>query len=272
MILVEFPKSTNINVNMMPILMGETTSIPVELRGYVPLIEKCRFTKGATVYLTIVETLLKRGEFNRRPGIHTDGTQDHVFGGNIRGRYDGETGQFGGDKAPGSFGGPPLPGSFGGSPLPGRFGGDFGGGRFGGDKLPGTFGGSGYPGAFGGSASASANTGGWGGTWGGASGIYLGSNDGACRIWERDVTKDQVDHHRSLLALPVGGCFKAKANHLYHIGDRTPHQSLPAKKEHVRQFFRVVGPDVGVWWAKHSTPNPLGVKPNAYIATHSKFE
>lgn len=58
---------------------------------------------------------------------------------------------------------------------------------------------------------------------------------------------------------------------LYHIGDHTPHESLPAKTKHMRQFFRLVGPDVGLWWKQHSTVNPLGVLPKAPIIETSKF-
>ena len=43
--------------------------------------------------------------------------------------------------------------------------------------------------------------------------------------------------------------------------DRTPHESLPLKPGQYRQYFRLVTSNVSVWYAKHSTPNPLGCTP-----------
>lgn len=125
---------------------------------------------------------------------------------------------------------------------------------------------------------------GWGGgTWGGSSfggtrfggyinGICLASSDGACRVWDESVESTEVDKHGALLVEPRGNCHKLEANKLYTIGDRQPHESLPTVGTYVRQFFRIVGPEVSVWWKQHSTENPLGVQPNAKILTHSKFD
>ena len=69
---------------------------------------------------------------------------------------------------------------------------------------------------------------------------------------------------------------------------RTPHESLPLKKGAFRQFFRLVtsqvvinslfiyllGSKVSLWYADHSTPNPLGVLPDpdvTRIVTGDKF-
>ena len=60
---------------------------------------------------------------------------------------------------------------------------------------------------------------------------------------------------------------------------RTPHESLPLKKGAFRQFFRLVtsqvvinslfislfASKVSLWYADHSTANPLGVKPDPAI-------
>merc|ERR1712107_790288 len=46
---------------------------------------------------------------------------------------------------------------------------------------------------------------------------------------------------------------------------RTPHESLPLKTGAFRQFFRLVTSQVSLWYADHSTPNPLGVKPDPAI-------
>eukprot|EP00966_Prymnesium_polylepis_P111135 2570751-Prymnesium_polylepis.1 len=64
-----------------------------------------------------------------------------------------------------------------------------------------------------------------------------------------------------------------RAGNLFWTTDSTPHESLPLRKRCYRQFFRLVTSEVGVWWAKHSTPNPLGVEPpgGTLILTRDKF-
>ena len=47
--------------------------------------------------------------------------------------------------------------------------------------------------------------------------------------------------------------------------ERTPHESLPLPKGTYRQYFRLVTSDVNVWYSKHSTPNPLGIKPGKMV-------
>lgn len=54
--------------------------------------------------------------------------------------------------------------------------------------------------------------------------------------------------------------------------DRTPHEALESLKDEYRQFYRLVGPEIGGWWEQHSTPNRLGVKPNAKILKGKKHE
>ena len=76
--------------------------------------------------------------------------------------------------------------------------------------------------------------------------------------------------------------------------DCTPHESLPLPKGTSRQFFRLVTSkesrhlkvlyrismlislfqQVSVWYADHSTPNPLGIEPpkNVVILRGSKFQ
>ena len=56
-----------------------------------------------------------------------------------------------------------------------------------------------------------------------------------------------------------------KANYLYWMTDRTPHESLPLAEGTYRQFFRLVMSQVGLWYEEHSTPNPKGVKPDPEI-------
>lgn len=70
----QFPTPANRDVNMMPIVMGDSATLPLDLHPYLNIINACGFRAGATVYLTVKESLVRPGEFNRRPGIHTDAT------------------------------------------------------------------------------------------------------------------------------------------------------------------------------------------------------
>jgi hypothetical protein len=115
---------------------------------------------------------------------------------------------------------------------------------------------------------------GWGGGWGGKSfntGLYFASNDGSCRVWNSTVSEDDVNSHGTLLCEPPGVSKQMKPGTLYWLTDRTPHEALPVAKDTKRQFFRLVSHELGVWWAQHSTANPLGIKPDCKILTHSKF-
>ena len=62
-----------------------------------------------------------------------------------------------------------------------------------------------------------------------------------------------------------------EGNTLYWLHDRTPHASLPVSNTN-RQFFRLVTSDVSVWYADHSTANPLGVEPRGQKIYGNKFQ
>ena len=49
------------------------------------------------------------------------------------------------------------------------------------------------------------------------------------------------------------------------ITDCTPHESLPLKAGTSRQYFRLVTSQISIWYADHSTPNPLGIKPPKHV-------
>ena len=72
-----------------------------------------------------------------------------------------------------------------------------------------------------------------------------------------------IEHLRHLL--PEELALTMKANRLYWMTDRTPHESLPLKKGTHRQFFRLVMSQVSLWYEDHSTPNPNGVKPDPKV-------
>ena len=100
-------------------------------------------------------------------------------------------------------------------------------------------------------------------------GIFMASNvDDSCQVWDCQVMDDNlighlgdVEHLRSLL--PESEMMKA--NCIYWITDRTPHESLPLKKDTFRQYFRLVTSQVSLWFEEHSTENPLGVVPDPKI-------
>lgn len=69
---VTFPEPQNLRVNMMPIVMGDSESVPTELQGYLPLINECDFEKGSIVYLTVHESSVDPGTSQRRGGVHTE--------------------------------------------------------------------------------------------------------------------------------------------------------------------------------------------------------
>ena len=129
-------------------------------------------------------------------------------------------------------------------------------------------------GTFGGGAHLSS----WGGRpthpgWGGnkrTEGIWIASSDGRCRVWNSETW--DVNDHGGLNHEPEGESTVMEPSVLYWMGDRTPHESLPAVESGPRQWFRIVADNIGAWWEQHSTPNPFGVLPNAPIIRRSKFE
>ena len=72
-----------------------------------------------------------------------------------------------------------------------------------------------------------------------------------------------VEHLRHLLPAELEQTLKA--NRLYWMTDRTPHESLPLEEGTYRQFFRLVMSRVSLWYEDHSTPNPNGVEPDPKI-------
>lgn len=70
---VTFPKPQGININMMPIAIGE--SLPKYLEQYHIMILKCRIPAlefGKVLYLTIHEEKVPVGKAHRRPGLHIE--------------------------------------------------------------------------------------------------------------------------------------------------------------------------------------------------------
>jgi hypothetical protein len=128
-------------------------------------------------------------------------------------------------------------------------------------------------GAWGAGAPKRAAWGGWGGgAWGGSGGLFIANTvDESCALYDAcvedtpfggAVRDDQIDG--AAVHLMAG-------NNIYWLHDRTPHASLPVVNRK-RQFFRLVTSDVSLWFALHSTANPLGVQPAAQIIHENKFD
>lgn len=72
---VNFPKPADININMMPFIIGDKNSIPQKYQQYYTLIEQCQVDPseyGKVGYLSISESIVAPGTSQRRPGIHTE--------------------------------------------------------------------------------------------------------------------------------------------------------------------------------------------------------
>mmetsp|Transcript_19551 Transcript_19551/g.27127 ORF Transcript_19551/g.27127 Transcript_19551/m.27127 type:complete len:318 (-) Transcript_19551:77-1030(-) len=86
---VDFPEPSGININMMPIRIGATTlrvqkipvvdkaTLPQKMHQYVPMIDRCLVDTatdaiGKVFYLTIHESEVKKGWSQRRPGLHVE--------------------------------------------------------------------------------------------------------------------------------------------------------------------------------------------------------
>jgi hypothetical protein len=107
-------------------------------------------------------------------------------------------------------------------------------------------------------------------------GIYMASNvGGSCAVYPVLIEKPEgvagahgdIECMRGRLPAPT----MTKANTIYWITDRTPHEALPMPGGGHRQFFRLVVGPVDVWYAGHNTWNPL-CDPDATICHDNKFD
>eukprot|EP01060_Flectonema_neradi_P009736 TRINITY_DN1693_c1_g1_i1.p1 TRINITY_DN1693_c1_g1~~TRINITY_DN1693_c1_g1_i1.p1 ORF type:complete len:275 (+),score=47.34 TRINITY_DN1693_c1_g1_i1:308-1132(+) len=248
---VEFPEPKDININMMPFVFGDIASLPEEYHQYWPMIKqfgRCISKSGHVCYLTIQESLVKAGTSQRRPGLHIE-----------------------------------TPGCV--ENLPPQF-------RLGMGRNRRLHWGSG--------AMLVSTTG----------GIIMASTvPNSCKIYnvrvnnKRLIEKGFIGPHGDVSHLK-GFIEKAcerrdryinrypeeesddwnswrskpsttmKPNTMYWITDRTPHESLPLKEDTYRQYFRLVTKEISIWFADHSTANPLGTvpPPEVTILKGDKFD
>ena len=62
------------------------------------------------------------------------------------------------------------------------------------------------------------------------------------------------------------------AGELIWMTDSTPHEALPQEESGYRQFFRVVTPNVSLWFSEHSTVNPKVPLPSSVtVVRGNKF-
>ena len=115
--------------------------------------------------------------------------------------------------------------------------------------------------------------GGGGGTWGGRGGLYMASNlSNTTKAWDKLIFNSGEGGNCEMFREELGEGLTLKGNTLYWMTDRTPHEALAQKEVRYRQFFRLVTSDVSLWYAKHSTSNPLGVQPQCEIINEDKFK
>lgn len=80
---VDFPSPQGIKVNMMPFVLGDSQSLPENMRQYVPMIDACEAKfNGEVCYLTVNESYVNVGKSQRRGGIHTEAPSNGRWGGN----------------------------------------------------------------------------------------------------------------------------------------------------------------------------------------------
>lgn len=78
-----FPHPTGLRIMMMPVIFGDTSTVPEQYRDMVskltPYLPADTF--GRVGYLTIDEAFVRAGEHHRRPGLHVDGVYRGSAGG-----------------------------------------------------------------------------------------------------------------------------------------------------------------------------------------------
>uniref|UniRef100_A0A7S1B2U5 Ubiquitin-like domain-containing protein n=1 Tax=Noctiluca scintillans TaxID=2966 RepID=A0A7S1B2U5_NOCSC len=83
---VSFPAPKDININMMPFIFGDESSLPEECRGYWEMTQRCRpkyfgsSEDGKVCFLTIHEGMVEKGLSQRRPGVHVERSEVEVKG------------------------------------------------------------------------------------------------------------------------------------------------------------------------------------------------
>ena len=244
---VKFPISTDININMMPIIIGNRCSIPKEYHQYIPLLMACPINRseyGKIGYLTIHESVVEEDQTSqRRKGAHTE-SPGTIY-------YDPKTYQVVKKSEWNIQHDSPMTVAWGCGNYHENF------------KKICTFEGGIYM----------------------ASNVTNSTKVWNCEI--KDVKKSSEKSTRSdgVVVDEYGGLEKNQMHHFLDKGnvlkagemcwmtDTTPHESLALAKGTARSYFRLVTSDISVWFEEHSTKNPYGVIPpsNVVILKGNKF-
>ncbi len=247
---LEFPPPQGININMMPIKLWDLeNTLPPQLQPYKGIIASCWYAhfkvdangdwvqnKDNVAYLTIHESYVEPGQTQRRPGLHierpgVEGSQDTRL-------YKRPTNER--MKAISRYNvNPQTPTAEERAYMNLAWG--MGSCR---EGLP-------------------------------VDGIYMASTvDDSCALYPALIVNpwEVTDAHGRCESLcdRLPSPTLTKANKLYWMTDRTPHESLPTSTGGYRQFFRLVVGPISTWYAKHNTANPL-CDPEAPISYEDKF-
>lgn len=246
----KWPEYTGLNINMMPIRIGDLTSLPDSCKQYGAILASLPLSRGDYTiggmdgyegkakigFLTIHESVIETdGESQRRGGVHTEtpgriwlNSKDGTLASSVKGNFDFQV------QAPITI-------AWGKGSYSETF------------KMHYEYNG----------------------------GLYMGSNvAGSTKVWGNAQIKcpeEVVGRLGDLEYLRhyLGGGSILDAGDIVWMTDTTPHESLPLPVGTRRQYFRLVTNHVNVWYEDHSTKNPLGVVPNpnlTKIVKGNKFE
>jgi hypothetical protein len=231
---IEFPPSTGVSCNMMPVRIGDHASFPPEFRQYAPLVDACEINQeehGQIGYLTVTESTVLVDGPQRRGGIHTE--------------------------SPGAL------------PRDARYSNEFDKGQGGNEGIYrwgcGII--RGYEKM---TLDPSKPRSPW--SQGRSGGIYMASTvDASCQVWDTFVKKPGELGSCEHLRDELGPGHPMFAGELWWITDRTPHEALPIAAGTHRQYFRFVTNQLSMWYSQHNTPNPLGIQPDCAVSHENKF-
>mmetsp|Transcript_3617 Transcript_3617/g.7317 ORF Transcript_3617/g.7317 Transcript_3617/m.7317 type:complete len:279 (+) Transcript_3617:81-917(+) len=107
-------------------------------------------------------------------------------------------------------------------------------------------------------------------------GIYMASNvTNSTLFYDAEIKKEKMakvpNGDCRFLRKYLGNPIFSRADMIYWMTDRTPHEALPTPSG-PRQFIRVIFGGIDLWFSEHSTPNPLVKLPSSVrVLTGNKF-
>jgi len=265
------PKFRELNITMMPFIVGDKNSLPKQVhRYYESVIQKCPVSSvevGRVGYLTIREGLVYKDQNEYPTNLHIEAPSLRLA--NRRKKGNRSMASSSSTSKPFSMGPPRTKiktslktESQGSSPSP----------------MPSD------------SDSSEPESGcfkaAWEHSWGRGQfytadeyegGLYMASNmDGRFQVWDALIDPNEglahkhsgdIEHVRPFL----GKSTIMKKNELVWLSDRTPHEAKPGTEDGFRQFFQLVTSKVTLWYEDHYTPNPLCALPNNVAAIKGRI-